>query len=62
MKKAARPFVAILALFQLSRLWSFQFFGNLIDRVETDEKVIALTFDDAPTDRTPEILDLLKSR
>ncbi len=30
--------------------------------METDEKVIALTFDDAPTDRTPEILDLLESK
>lgn len=40
---------------------SFQFFGRIIDRVETDEKVVALTFDDGPTPgKTEQVLDILK--
>ena len=31
---------------------TFQFFGEIINRVETDEKVVALTFDDGPTKNT----------
>ncbi|MDV7088354.1 polysaccharide deacetylase family protein [Rhodococcus opacus] len=38
---------------------SYQLFGTLVDRVDTDEKVVALTFDDGPTSRTPEVLRLL---
>ena len=38
---------------------SFQLFGEIINRVETEEKVVALTFDDGPTDNTAEILDIL---
>jgi peptidoglycan-N-acetylglucosamine deacetylase len=48
-------------LWLLSRSTSFQLFGDLIDRVETQEKVVALTFDDGPSPQnTPEILDILK--
>ena len=47
-------------LWQLSSARSFQLFGELIQRVETDDKVVALTFDDGPTKRyTAEILALL---
>ncbi|MFE7718887.1 polysaccharide deacetylase family protein [Nocardia rhizosphaerihabitans] len=38
---------------------TYQLAGTLVDRVETDEKLVALTFDDGPTDRTPEILRML---
>ena len=38
----------------------FQLFGELISRVETDKKVVALTFDDGPKPgRTEEILEIL---
>jgi peptidoglycan/xylan/chitin deacetylase (PgdA/CDA1 family) len=38
----------------------YQLFGKMTYRVETDEKVVALTFDDGPTpDRTIEILAVL---
>lgn len=38
---------------------TFQFYGNIVTRVETDQKVIALTFDDGPTDNTEAVLDIL---
>lgn len=38
---------------------TFQLFGGLTYQVETDEKVVALTFDDGPTKQTDEILDML---
>ena len=52
MKKAAIGLVALglimAGLFQLSKSRSFQFFGEIVDRVETQEKLVALTFDDGP--------------
>ena len=47
-------------LFRVIRARNFQFFGELISRVETDEKVIALTFDDAPTKYLDEVLQIMK--
>ena len=47
-------FIAVLLLgaaygtWQLSRARTFQLFGELVPRVETDRKVVALTFDDGP--------------
>lgn len=38
---------------------SFQLFGGLTDHVETNEKVVALTFDDGPTEKTEQLLPLL---
>lgn len=53
---------AVYGLFEVSKSRSFQFFGSLTSRVETNRKVIALTFDDAPTAYTGEVLDILKSQ
>jgi peptidoglycan/xylan/chitin deacetylase (PgdA/CDA1 family) len=50
------------ALFQISKLRSFQFFGGLTHRVETQEKVVALTFDDAPTPYTEDVLQILEEK
>lgn len=52
---------ALLAVgaFQLSKSRTFQFFGGLTARVETSEKIVALTFDDAPTPRTEDVLRVL---
>ena len=47
-------------LFQVSKSRSFQFFGGLTYEVETEEKVIALTFDDGPTENADQILPLLE--
>jgi chitin deacetylase len=46
-------------LFQISKLRTFQFFGGLTARVNTNDKVVALTFDDAPSEYTEDILDIL---
>lgn len=53
--------VLILALWKISKSRTYQFFGEIIPRSETSEKVIALTFDDGPTPQfTDEILQVLK--
>ncbi|PTL80782.1 polysaccharide deacetylase family protein [Vitiosangium sp. GDMCC 1.1324] len=58
------PLVALgllVGLWQLSRSWSFQLLGELYDRVETTEKVVALTFDDGPRPgQTEAVLGILK--
>lgn len=49
-------FVSVI-LFQISRSRTFQVFGEIYPRIETDQKAVALTFDDGPTLRhTDEIL------
>lgn len=49
-----------IATLQYSRSWQNAFFINPVYKILTDEKVIALTFDDGPSEtRTPVLLDLL---
>jgi peptidoglycan-N-acetylglucosamine deacetylase len=50
---------AAYGLFQVSRSRTFQFFGGLTSRVETNQKVIALTFDDAPSEYANEVVNIL---
>ena len=55
--------VGAYALLQVADSRTFQFFGTLVNRVDTTEKVVALTFDDGPDPAgTHAILDTLKSR
>jgi peptidoglycan-N-acetylglucosamine deacetylase len=54
--------LAVLAaggLFKMSKSRTFQVYGVLIDRVNTDRKVAALTFDDGPTEYTDDVLEIL---
>lgn len=52
--------IACIALWRVSRSRTFQFFGELIPRVETSQKIVALTFDDGPTaNATDQILAIL---
>ncbi|MDC6267771.1 polysaccharide deacetylase family protein [Lysinibacillus fusiformis] len=55
--------VVILALtfsaYKLMNARNYQLFGNLTSQVETNDKVVALTFDDGPTKNTDAILSLL---
>jgi chitin deacetylase len=52
--------VAVVALWEISKSRTFQFFGLIIPRVNTSEKVVALTFDDGPTPSgTSQILKVL---
>ncbi|MGW0017998.1 polysaccharide deacetylase family protein [Rhodococcus sp. NPDC003382] len=49
----------VLGLYTLSNSRTYQLFGDLVHRVETDDKLVALTLDDGPSDRTPEVLRVL---
>lgn len=68
MKKRIVIIAAIIAalvitwflLLKMMNLRTFQFFGGLVSSVDTDEKVVALTFDDGPTEKTGEILQALE--
>jgi chitin deacetylase len=53
---------ACYGLFLISKSRTFQFFGEIIARVDTHEKVIALTFDDAPTEYTESVLKTLQEK
>lgn len=46
-------------MFKVTKLRTFQLFGDLTYKVETENKVIALTFDDGPTKNVDQILPLL---
>jgi peptidoglycan/xylan/chitin deacetylase (PgdA/CDA1 family) len=49
-------------LFRVSKLRTFQFFGNLTARVQTDDNVVAITFDDAPTEYSNDVVDILTEK
>jgi len=52
--------VVSVGLRQVSRSRTFQFFGEIIPRVDTSQKIVALTFDDGPTpEATDQILAIL---
>ncbi len=49
-------------LWKVSKARSFQFFGEIVNRVEAEEKIVALTFDDGPwnSKHTNEVISILK--
>ncbi|TMS51291.1 polysaccharide deacetylase family protein [Mycobacterium sp. DBP42] len=49
----------LAAGYWVSKSRSFALAGQLVDRVDTPAKVVALTFDDGPTGYTPEVLRML---
>jgi peptidoglycan-N-acetylglucosamine deacetylase len=58
---AALLIVGFVALWRISNSRTFQFFGRLTPRVNTSQKVVALTFDDGPTpEGTDQILAVLE--
>lgn len=68
-KKVILSFALILlllftgyGLFQISKSRTFQFFGEIVPRIETNEKVVALTFDDGPTEYTKDVLNNLEGK
>lgn len=53
--------VTLSGTFMLSKSRTFQLFGEIVPRVETGRKVVALTFDDGPLDESvDEILEELR--
>ena len=58
----ALSLIAFYAFWQISKARTFQLLGEIVPRVETQEKIVALTFDDGPTpEATDEILAILKA-
>lgn len=53
-------FLLLLGTYKLMNSRTYQVFGGLTNQVETNQKVVALTFDDGPTDNVNQILPLLK--
>lgn len=52
----------VYGFFRISKLRTFQFFGGLTARVETNDKVVALTFDDAPNEYSNEVVEILDQK
>ncbi|WP_010283133.1 polysaccharide deacetylase family protein [Bacillus timonensis] len=52
-------FLLLGGTYKLMNTRSFQLLGGLTQQVDTDQKVVALTFDDGPTENINEILSLL---
>ncbi len=51
----------LIVLWNISKSRTFQFFGEIVPRVNTSQKVVALTFDDGPTPKaTDELLSILQ--
>ncbi|WP_407270440.1 polysaccharide deacetylase family protein [Radiobacillus sp. PE A8.2] len=53
-------FLLLFCTYKLMNSRSFQVFGGLTNEVETNQKVVALTFDDGPTKNVDRILALLE--
>src|SRR5262245_19873094 len=52
--------LAALGLREVVNASTFQLFGDYVARVDTSDKVVALTFDDGPDPyHTPRVLDVL---
>ncbi|WP_187683553.1 polysaccharide deacetylase family protein [Nocardia wallacei] len=51
--------VGCVGLYVLMNSRTYQVAGRLVHRVDTADKIVALTFDDGPTERTKEILATL---
>jgi chitin deacetylase len=49
------------ATYKIMNSRKFQFFGGIVTGVNTDDKVVALTFDDGPSQNADEILSILDS-
>ncbi|PEQ96369.1 polysaccharide deacetylase [Bacillus sp. AFS006103] len=52
-------FLLLLGTYKLMNARTFQLFGGITEHVETNQKVVALTFDDGPTKNVDKILPLL---
>jgi peptidoglycan-N-acetylglucosamine deacetylase len=50
----------LVGTYKLMNSRTFQVFGGLISKVETGEKVVALTFDDGPTNQVEDILPTIR--
>ncbi len=51
--------LVVLGAYGLSKSRTHQLFGEIVSRVETEKKMIALTFDDGPGDNTQDLIEVL---
>ncbi|WP_181720725.1 polysaccharide deacetylase family protein [Nocardia gipuzkoensis] len=49
----------VTGTYYLTKARTFQLAGHVVSRVDTDARVVALTLDDGPSDRAPEVLKVL---
>ncbi len=54
-------FLLFFGTYKLMNSRTFQLYGGLTYKVETNQKVVALTFDDGPTENVDDILTLLNN-
>lgn len=52
----------LFCFYKISNSRRFQFFGGITSSVNTEERVVALTFDDGPTEYTTAVLDILEEK
>ena len=52
-------FLVLLGTYKLMNARTYQLFGGLTEQIETNQKLVALTFDDGPTKNVNKILPLL---
>lgn len=52
-------FLTLLGTYKLMNSRTYQLFGGITDHVKTNKKVVALTFDDGPTENVDNILTVL---
>ena len=52
-------FLLLLGTYKLMNSRTYQLFGGLTEQIETNQKLVALTFDDGPTKNVSQILPLL---
>jgi len=50
----------LVTLYYVMSARGFQFFGRLVERIDTDKKIVYLTFDDGPNENTDRILGTLE--
>ena len=56
-------FALLIGLRELARSRTVQLFGRLVPRIETSEKIVALTFDDGPSSQyVGEMLSVLSAK
>lgn len=58
----AAVIAVVLGAWRLSSSRTFQLFGEIVPRVKTAERVVALTFDDGPTEVIGQLLPVLRGR
>ncbi|MCX2929499.1 polysaccharide deacetylase family protein [Mycobacterium sp. CVI_P3] len=54
--------VVVSGAYTLSKSRTYQLAGEIVNRVDTAEKVVAVTFDDGPTEYASEVLNMLAAK